>query len=843
MFKFGLVAALIIISAVTSAVYQVTQKPDINYFKGHRLFEESKYSQAIPYFNKALSLQPEKIKALQELGYSYQWTKQYPLAIETFNKILAAQPQNYKIKYSLAQAYSWMNHYPEAIKIYSEIIKDTGDGEAKLSLAEVYLWDKQYAKAEEISARLAKSGFKNIKARIILAKSLQYSGRYGEAMRIYKGILLEKNIKLKDRIEVEELYAEAGMIVKDYGISIGLYMQVLKRDPKNIKARLRLADILSWEGNYEDSITEFQKILKQGPDNIEVKKRMAEVYAWKKDYAKAEELYKEIIKADPLDSQSCAFIGQILIWQGRYSEARHYLGLALTRKKDGLAEGLYGQALLYSADPSAAKKFLRESLNKNPNDLGVKVNLADACAYTKEFKKAIKLYEEVLGIKNTLEVENKLADVLSWDKQYERSIKLYDEILAQKEDFRIRLQKARVLGWAKQYARSLDEYQKILDIRYEEFIDLEMRAKKAYWDSRVKQAISLYNSLIAEDPQNTEAMFDLSQVYSYQSMWQGAIREYDKILSVYPDHFRAKDGREKARLSSKHIMLKTGYEFLEQNSNSRDMDLKRNSYFSCLSFPLEGRLSADIQYRFNRRDFSDFSDVIENEARIKFTYINNPGWWAGAFYNYTAYSEHIRQTHTFGVNENFRVWDRGIFSLAQERERLENNSTVIRNRVYRDNYKERLSLDINKKLKGGIDYLYSLYSDGNFLHQPGLDMLYFFSLDPKRFSLKYRYSYQNFHRKQSDYFTPKGFSTNSLCLNWRHYLNKEEIFFGSDDLYYDLSYEISCDSTNIVGNKFSGELNWDVSKRLSLNVRGSVTNSSANVYNDKNITAGIRYYF
>ena len=122
-------------------------------------------------------------------------------------------------------------------------------------------------------------------------------------------------------------------------------------------------------------------------------------------------------------------------------------------------------------------------------------------------------------------------------------------------------------------------------------------------------------------------------------------------------------------------------------------------------------------------------------------------------------------------------------------------------------------------------------------------MLYLFSLDPKQLSLKYRYFYQNFRNKQSDYFSPKGFSTNSLCLNWKHHLTKEEIFFGADDFYYDLGYEVSCDSTGIVGNKFSGELNWDISKRLNFNIRASVTNSSAGVYRDKNIMANIKYYF
>ena len=89
---------------------------------------------------------------------------------------------------SLAQSYSWQNDYPQAIRVYAEIIKDTDNKEAKIALAEVYIWDKQFAKAEDLARELIKINPKNVKARIILAESLQYLGNYEEAMRVYKGL-------------------------------------------------------------------------------------------------------------------------------------------------------------------------------------------------------------------------------------------------------------------------------------------------------------------------------------------------------------------------------------------------------------------------------------------------------------------------------------------------------------------------------------------------------------------------------------------------------------------------------------------------------------------------------
>lgn len=122
-------------------------------------------------------------------------------------------------------------------------------------------------------------------------------------------------------------------------------------------------------------------------------------------------------------------------------------------------------------------------------------------------------------------------------------------------------------------------------------------------------------------------------------------------------------------------------------------------------------------------------------------------------------------------------------------------------------------------------------------------MSYFLMLEPRRLMLKYKYFYRDFKREAGEYFSPRGFHTNSIGISWRHFLNKEEIFFGADDLYYDLGYEASADSEGIVGHKFSGEFGWDVNKRLNINIKASVVNSSADVYKDKSIVAAVKFYF
>ncbi|MCQ9206722.1 MAG: tetratricopeptide repeat protein [Omnitrophica bacterium] len=706
---YGLI--LIGIAVTTTFIYHNTQQADINYYRGHRLFEKGEYDKAIKFFKKSLLINPANQDAVTELAYSYQWTDNYEKAMSNFQRALSFEPDDNKLKVALAKTYSWTKEYQKAIPLYKEVIEITDSIDAKRQLAEVYIWNSQPDKAKDILEVILKDTPLDVNAKLLFAKAMHYSGGAEKAAVIYEELLEKEKSEEKD---IEE-----------------------------------------------------QK---------EIKVLLGEAYIISKDYAKAVEKYKEILKEDP---------GSI--------EAR--------------------------------------------------AGLADVFAYSKEFNKAIFLYKEILEEEEDLEVKRKLADVLSLDKKYDEAIRLYDEILDEKEDTKARLQKARILGWTREYGKSLKEYRKIVEFTDDVQVALEMRAKEAYWNNRVKHAIRYYNELIKKDPENVEAMFDLAQVYSYQSMWKEAKEEYGRILAVSPEHCRAEEGLEKVKFIADHLALKSGYEFFEADSKGRQSDIKRHAFFNKITFPVNYNFKVELDYRHAYRSFSDFGDVVENEGKVELLYKRTPDWWVQLFYDFIAYNKDIDTMHNFGSSFTFRVFDRGEFTTSYQRERLENTSTVIRDAYYKDDYKQRIYFDVNKKIKFGLDFLLSGYSDDKWKYEPGFDLLYYISLEPKRFMVKYRVFFRDFSKTVNEYFSPRDFWTNTLTFNWRHFLNKEEIFFGADDVYYDLTYNLSVDSEDIVSHGFIGEFNWDINKRLNFNIQGAVTNTSVDVYGDKRVSASLKYYF
>ncbi len=688
--------------------------------------------------------------------------------------------QGADIDYYSAHQHFKQGNYDTAIQLYKKVLAEKESHiEALEELGLSYFWTGRYAEAIETFRKFLSYKPADNDIKKALAEALHYSGKTKEAAVLYEEILGDKTKQPDEAREenVKKLLGEAYMIGKDYEDSVRQYRAVLKKNPQDIKTRIALADILSWQKKYDEAVSEYLEALKAEPDNIQIKEKLANVYMWKKDYESAERLFIEIIKYNPENSGSRAALGELLMWEGRFPEAI--------------------------------------------------ICLQDALAKDKENLKAKAL----------------LAEVLSWVKRYKESLKLYDEILDKKEDAQIKLQKARVLGWAKYYDKSLKEYRRILDNKYDAAIELEMNSKAAYWDNRVKTAIKNYNNLIEKDPKNIEAMFDLSQIYAHNQMWEKAIAEFKNILLVSSEHFRAEKGLEKAKLVSGHVSLKSGYEFNEADSQSRDTDIRKHTMTNKLSFPIGYNLNMGVEDRLATRMFSDFKDVLENEARVSLSYLQNPYGWAEGFYNIITYDSHIDSIQTFGAKVNVRVLDCGTNTFFYERNRLENSSRVIIDNLYSDNFKERIDIDINSRLRAGADYLYQSYSDDNKNSEPGFDILYYLSMDPMRLSAKYRYFFRDFKDKSAEYFSPQDFTAHTAEFNWRHYLNKQETFYGANDIYYEIGYAVSRDSFHITAHKFTGGINWDINKKLNLNLQGSVSRSSKKVYRDSGVTASFKYYF
>jgi len=161
--KLSIFLLILILSATgITWLYQKTRQADINYYQAYRYFEKGRYSKAIPHYQRALDIEPSHTKALIELAYSCLWTGDNKQALEYFEK---------------------------AEKIYTDISKTDTSPRIKRELAQLYLWNKQYQKAEQILENILKDNPLDPEAKLLLAKTYQYSGRGEKAATLYEELL------------------------------------------------------------------------------------------------------------------------------------------------------------------------------------------------------------------------------------------------------------------------------------------------------------------------------------------------------------------------------------------------------------------------------------------------------------------------------------------------------------------------------------------------------------------------------------------------------------------------------------------------------------------------------
>lgn len=640
--------------------------------------------------------------------------------------------------------------------------------------------------------------------------------------------------------EIKELLAESYIASGQHERAIELYRTILEEDPDGLKARKNLADLLSWEKKFEEAIEEYEKVLRLDPDDADVKASLARVLFWKGDLDEAETFLREALEREPDETEKRVLLGRVLAGKNKFNEALEYL-------EDGTIPEeriLYGQALLYAGKPQKALNVLKHVLKGDPEDEKALLAVAEYYVHTREYDRAIEIYRGILQENKSDEARKRLAETLSWTGAYKEALELYDDILRETYDPEAHRKKARVLGWARRYDEAEEEYQKLLEESGSEIVKLEMRAKRSYYAGRSQSAAAAYEELLKKEPENAEALFDLGQIYFAGSVLERSASAFERILGLYPDHFRARRAISKLRLMTESISIDSFYEFFKAESDGRQTDIRRHSATNIIGIPLNAKTSLGIEHVFWGRVFPDSSDIYGNRTLMRIRHTKDLAFKAGAHYGIATHTAARGKVHhLFGGEMSFSPDDVFTFSLEHKRSLLENNSSVLEKNLYSDNFKARVEIDLARRLKAGVDKTFAYYSDDNMLMEPGGDVLYFFMFEPRMLFLRYRYGYKEYSDKGKEYWTPKGLTTNSIRLSWRHFFNKEELYPGGDDLFYELAYEISLDSEDIVEHRFMGGLNWDINQRLNIEVTGSMAASSGGVYKERQIRGGLRYFF
>jgi tetratricopeptide (TPR) repeat protein len=187
--KFFVVTALLVIAALTSITYHVTQRASINYHIGRGFFIAGQYREAIPFFETALEEDPSSKKAARDLGRSYLWTQSPEKAAPLLQEASDNDPGNVSLLEDLADAYTWSGEHDAAIGVLREKLRFEGDFSTQKKLAAIYLWSKRYGEAETLLRTMASRYPEDRDILLLLGRTLYYSGNSKEASKVLERLM------------------------------------------------------------------------------------------------------------------------------------------------------------------------------------------------------------------------------------------------------------------------------------------------------------------------------------------------------------------------------------------------------------------------------------------------------------------------------------------------------------------------------------------------------------------------------------------------------------------------------------------------------------------------------
>jgi tetratricopeptide (TPR) repeat protein len=162
----------------------------------------------------------------------------------------------------------------------------------------------------------------------------------------------------------EELLERAAREATERGESrraSGIYSELLKLNPKNVKARNNLALLLDQSGDQEGALEALDSCLKQDPENVQVLVNRGAILGMLKRYAEAERDLREAVRIDPANAEGHFNLGIVTVRRALWAEAVPYLRRAVELDGSRAAAYFYlGEALNHVDDlPSALQAYQR----------------------------------------------------------------------------------------------------------------------------------------------------------------------------------------------------------------------------------------------------------------------------------------------------------------------------------------------------------------------------------------------------------------------------------------------------------------------------------------------------
>ncbi len=529
-------------SALKKALSFSSNDADLHASLAQVLFLRDKTDESLAEFAKATSLEPSNSRTHLLYGNALKKSKHINEAIQEF-QIAAQLEANYPfIHFNLGEAYSLAGRDSEAIAELQIALSDDPS-----NLKALYLIANSQHKLGQLTdaigtyQKVLSLKPEHEAARLNLARAYDASNNLDAAEREYLTLLNEFPRRsdllsaLADlRFRKGDLNGAVGAATKalqiqpddstlhamlgaykerqnDWQTAVNHYQTAseLEKDPaKKNQYLVSSAQILFKKGNYNKASQLIENVLSQDPNNASLKSQLADIRLWQKQYTEAVYLYREVLTAHPEFSSKKqllfnygAALNGIKDWTNAELVWNNYLKLDKKSKEAWL--NLASAQLAQKKIPETISSY-QGALANGANKQNILNQIGPLQVQINDWNNAEATYRELVNL-NPTQTKNKitLSRVLAKQGKQEEAIRLLRE--AGGNSNKLQLELAERIAASGDYYSAATEYQKVL----------------------------------ADEPNNTEAIIGLADSYSAIGQYSEASKLYKKYLGIAPDNFHA----------------------------------------------------------------------------------------------------------------------------------------------------------------------------------------------------------------------------------------------------------------------------------------------------------------
>lgn len=365
------------------------------------------------------------------------------------------------------------------------------------------------------------------------------------------------------------------------------------------------------------------------------------------------------------------------------------------------------------------------------------------------------------------------------------------------------------------------------------------------WRNRC--AIPMYEGVIATEPSNEDAYFELGQVYAGMNRTRCAIDAYSRMLKINPCHRQAWTAHNRLQLDLRP-QLHVDFEYLSQDGRDGLADMRSTANSVSGRFML-GDVDEFLEIGYRHLVLRPTDDRF-NHGNVAFTRIQErltADWLAFGQIDVAEFDYGFSTRPNFEAGTQYTFFNDAFIRASAFLNNVIENGETIRQDIYRGGLQLSGGWQPHRDWSTSALYRWADYSDNNTLNEFALGGAYQILTGRRQLRALVDYNFLSYAERSRlsvgqtpalagtvhPYFAPSGFSFASAGMEWKHWLGCDS-FIGGQQQFYQLYLGGRFDSQSEAYLLFKSQFYYDIHDWLTWTVDAGMIRSE--VYDETTIS-------